>query len=111
MSIIFISHSWEDNEISRKIAQLLKKDGFQIWIDYSRMLPGDRLPLKIGNAIKNCDTMILIWSKSACTSDWVEKEWTCADALQKDIIPCILDNTELPIMLRPLFYIDHRFSR
>ncbi|MBD3339990.1 MAG: TIR domain-containing protein, partial [Candidatus Lokiarchaeota archaeon] len=52
MSKVFISHSWEDNEISRKIAENLKRDGAEIWIDYARIHGGDSLPARISEALE-----------------------------------------------------------
>jgi len=78
MPKIFISHSWEDNDISRKLAEYLKRDGADIWIDYARISGGDSLPEIIGDAIEWCDIMVLVWSKSAASSYFVKLEWTCA---------------------------------
>ena len=44
MPKVFISHSWIDNDISRKIAHDLKRDGAEIWIDYARISGGESLP-------------------------------------------------------------------
>jgi hypothetical protein len=106
MPKIFISHSWNDNEISRKLAQYLKRDGADIWIDYARIEGGDKLPKRIGNALKWCDALLLLWSQAAADSYWVEEEWTNALALRKRIIPCILDKVELPPILSNRLYID-----
>ncbi len=67
MPKVFLSHSWDDNEISRKIAQDLKRDGAEIWIDHARISGGESLPitriagcrLRIGiefDRLKNCTT-------------------------------------------------------
>ena len=96
---VFISHAWEDNEVSRKLAEYLRRDGVEIWIDYARIEGGDSLPKVISNAIDWCDTFVLVWSKSAMDSYWVEEEWTCAHSLRKRIIPCPLDKTKLPSIL------------
>ncbi|MBN1155834.1 TIR domain-containing protein [candidate division KSB1 bacterium] len=106
MPKVFISHTWEDNAISRKIAENLKNNGADIWIDYARIEGGGNLPIVVSNAIKSCDTLILIWSESASTSYWVEEEWSCAHALRKRIIPCLLSNTELPAILLSRLHID-----
>ncbi|MBD3338828.1 MAG: TIR domain-containing protein, partial [Candidatus Lokiarchaeota archaeon] len=106
MPKVFISHSWEDNEISRKLAENLMRDGAEVWIDYTKIEGGDSLPKVISNAIDWCDTLILIWSGSATGSYWVEEEWTCAHSLRKRIIPCVVDHTELPSILRSKLYIN-----
>ena len=106
MPQVFISHAWEDNAISRKIAENLSNDGADIWIDYARIEGGGNLPVVISEAIESCDIIILIWSESAAQSYWVGEEWTCAHALEKRIIPCMLSNIKLPAILRSKLHID-----
>ncbi len=103
---VFISHSWEDNDISRKLAEYFRRDGAEVWIDYARIEGGDSLPKVISNAIDWCDTMILVWSKSAVDSYWVEEEWTCAHSLRKRIVPCLIDRSKLPSILMSRLHID-----
>lgn len=112
MAKVFISHSWKDNDISRKIARYLKQDGAEIWIDYARIKPGEGLPDRIGEALEWCDTLVLVWSKSAADSYYVGLEWQSALDLQKSIIPCIIDETKRPAILRGFLYIDfNNFDR
>lgn len=106
MPKVFISHSWEDNEISRKLAEYLRRDGADVWIDYARIEGGDSLPKVISNAIDWCEVLVLVWSISAVDSYWVEEEWTCAHSLRKRIVPCLLDKAKLPSILLSKLYID-----
>ena len=108
MPKIFISHSWKDNDISRKLAAELKRDGADIWIDYERIEGGHSLPEVIGEAIEKSDTLVLIWSHSAVDSYYVHLEWNCALNLKKRIIPCVLDGQKLPPILSAFLY--HDFS-
>ncbi len=108
MPKVFISHSWEDNELSRKIAQYLKEDGAEIWIDYARIKPGEGMPDRIGEALEWCDTLVLVWSKNAGSSYYVKLEWQSALDMQKKIIPCIMDDTKRPPILRGFLYIDFK---
>jgi len=105
---VFISHSWEDNEISRKLAEYLKCDGADIWIDYSKIHGGDSLPRRISEALEWCDTLILLWSKSAKESYYVNLEWENALDMRKIIIPCPLDETKRPAILRRCLFIDFK---
>jgi len=105
---VFISHSWEDNEIARKLAEELKSVGVEIWIDYTRIKGGDNLPVRISEALKWCDTLLLVWSKSAASSYYVNLEWENALDQRKIIVPCVTDDTKRPAILRGLLYIDFR---
>ena len=108
MRKVFISHSWEDNDISRKLAEYLKRDGADIWIDYTRIHGGDSLPRRISEALEWCDTLILLWSKAAKESYYVNLEWENALDMRKVIIPCPLDETNRPAILRRCLFIDFK---
>ena len=90
----------KDNEISRKLAEYLKRDGAEMWIDYARISGGESLPDRISEALEWCDTLVLLWSDSAAKSYYVGLEWKSALDLKKKIIPCIIDNTVRPAILR-----------
>ena len=76
--------------------QALQAHGVSVWRDQHNLYGGDRWPKKLGEAIADCDTMLLLWSANSAASHFVEFEWTTALALKKTIIPCLLDGTGLP---------------
>lgn len=106
MPKIFISHATEDSEISRRLAEYLRRDGAEVWIDTSRVAGGDILPDAIGEGIAWCDIFLLVWSRSAKDSYYVTLERNCAIENKKRIIPCLIDNEKLPTILSPFLRID-----
>ena len=108
MAKVFISHSWEDNHIAKKIAENLRRDGAEIWIDYANIKGGDQLPVRISKALEWCDTLVLLWSKSAADSYYVGLEWQGALDLQKRIIPSLIDDTRRPGILHGFLYINFK---
>ena len=52
--------------------------------------------------------LLLAWSQEAAASHFVEFEWNTALALQKSVLPCLLDQTPLPPALRAINSIDAR---
>ena len=106
MPKVFISHSWEDNKIAQMIAERLKNDGVDIWVDYEGISGGDSLPDKICYALEWCDILLLLWSKASVESYYVGLEWKSALDLQKKIIPCNLDGSGMPAILRSFSYIN-----
>lgn len=108
MPKVFISHAWEDNEISRKLAEYLMRDGAEVWIDTSRVSGGDILPDAIGEGIAWCDVFLLVWSKSAKDSYYVTLERNCAIDNRKRIIPCVIDDEKLPTILSAFLRIDFK---
>jgi formylglycine-generating enzyme required for sulfatase activity len=103
---IFISHAWKDKQLVRQLETELTTAGIKVWVDHSDVRGGDNLPKRISDALKWCNTLLLVWTIDADKSHWVELEWTNAISLKKEIIPCIRDNTKLPDILANKLYID-----
>ena len=108
MAKVFISHSWKDGEISKKLRDQLHQDGAIVFLDYDKIRGGRKLPKKIGDGVDWCGEFVLLWSKDAAESPWVEEEWHCAWMLRKLIVPCNLDETPLPPILLNRDRIDFR---
>lgn len=109
MAKLFISHSWENKPVARKLTEDLSVS-HQVWIDHVKLHGGDPLLLEIQRGIENCDFLILLWSAPAKASRYVRMEWESAIVLPKALIPCRLDNTELELFLKRLLWIDFRAS-
>ncbi len=104
---VFISYSWTDKDFVEQLIQsIITLKDIELWRDVQEIHGGDILPDRISKALDWCDVLILIWSKSAKESRWVKLEWNAALSMDKKVIPCILDNTALPGILRGLLYID-----
>ncbi len=108
MPKVFLSHTWKDSKISEKISDLLFQDNAELWVDYEKIKPGDSLPKKINDGIDWCEVFVLLWSDASSKSYWVNLEWECALTLRRLILPCLLDDTPLPPILRRLSYCDFR---
>jgi tetratricopeptide (TPR) repeat protein len=109
MAKLFISHSWENKPVARKLIKDLGRS-HEVWIDHVELHGGDPLLLEIQRGIENCDSLILLWSAPAKASRNVRMEWESALLLPKPLVPCRLDDTELELFLRRLLWIDFRES-
>lgn len=102
MSSVFLSYARADNVQVTSVAQMLHEIGFEIWRDQESLYGGQLWPKAIGEAVAAHDFFILVWSSNASLSHFVEFEWTTAVALCKLVIPCLLDDTPLPLALRAI---------
>ena len=109
MTKLFISHSWENKPVARRLAEDLGRS-HEVWIDHVKLHGGDPLLLEIQRAIENSDSLILLWSAPAKASRYVRMEWESALILPKALIPCRLDDAELELFLKRLLWIDFRAS-
>lgn len=101
MQSAFISYSTKDEAAVLPYEQRLKECGTSIWRDKSGLRQGQLWPMKLGEAIAEQEAMLLFWSVNAAASHFVTLEWNTALALQKSIIPVLLDDTPLPDVLKP----------
>lgn len=109
---IFISYSRRDDETMRKIAFRLRDQGFKVWVDNEKLIPGTSAWEEgIENAIKNALAVIVILSPDSKGSEWVRREITYADQFQKRVFPVLAKGSEemsLPIRLVTRQYVDFR---
>lgn len=105
---IFISSTWEDKALARRLEAELMAAGAEVWSDQSGIRLGESFPKQITAALEWCNVLLLIWSEAASKSHWVELEWVNAIARGKAIIPCLLGTVPLPAILAHLGYVDFR---
>lgn len=109
---IFISHSWIDKSLARRLEKCLIRSGAKVWIDFSKVRGGDHIAKRVSDALEWCDHLLLVWTHNSRESKWVQLEMNSAISLHKKIIPCLFDNTKLPGILAGMAHIEFSdFSR
>jgi len=96
---VFVSYDHDDRKVADRIKEDLIKNKVAVWIDEGELRAGHPLIAKIQEAIKKAANFVLLWSKSASRSRWVNAEWNAAWHLEKKIIPCTLDKEPVPPFL------------
>lgn len=108
----FISYSRKDRDICDQIANHLLSRGLVVWIDSKAIDPGESWVDAIFRGLERADYVIVLISSNALQSSWVHKEVETAlinSLSQKStqmIVPILLEDVELPMMLRSLQSID-----
>ncbi len=110
---IFISHSSADKRFVRGLAVDLAALGHQPWLDEWEILVGESIPERIGAGIDDADFLIVVLSDSAVKSRWVENEWqakywTEANERRVTVLPLLLNDCQIPTLLRTKKYVDFR---
>ena len=108
MPRVFMSYSRDDLSTAQRLEGALQAHDIAVWRDQESIYGGQQWPKAIGEAIAAHDFLLLVWSKSAARSHFVEFEWNSAIALRKTILPCLLDDTPLPPSLSAINAIDVR---
>ncbi|MDA7418836.1 toll/interleukin-1 receptor domain-containing protein [Xenophilus arseniciresistens] len=110
---IFISHSSADKTFVRSLAVDLASIGHQPWVDEWQILAGESIVERVGAGIEDADFMVVVLSKSAVSSQWVENEWQAkywTEVTEKRVvvIPVVVDDCTVPTLLRAKKYVDFR---
>ena len=106
MTRVFLSYARRDLPSLQPLLRSLGAHGITVWRDQDNLYGGQQWPKAIGEAIAAHDVLLLVWSREAAASHFVEFEWNTALALQKSILPCLLDQTPLPPALSAINGID-----
>lgn len=108
---IFLSHSSLDKEFVTPLAVDLKSYGFDVWLDEWEIFAGESIPTRISEGIKECQFVLLILSPNSVKSKWVETEWQAKyweeiESGNIKLIPVLIDECEIPTLLKTKKYID-----
>jgi len=93
---VFICHSSTDHEFVMALAERLKNDSLQVWIDDWEIKVGDSIIQKINEGLQDSSFFIIVFSETSIKSEWVRRELSAALMKQlsnKDIkiLPILLD--------------------
>src|SRR5579859_6573105 len=100
----FISYAHEDKPLAIRLADNLRKNGVEAWIDVWEIQAGDSLIEKVfEEGLKNCAVFVIILSKASTQSSWVRQELDVAvvNRIRKltQVIPVLAEECEIPISL------------
>jgi len=110
---IFISRSSHDKEFADFLRNKLKKESFILNIDESNILVGENVNDFINKELDNSSIVIVILSKNAVNSKFVQYEIETALEKGKTLLPVLIDeNVEIPDSIKGIkfanFYSDKR---
>ena len=71
---VFISYAHDDREWAAKLASELTTRKLTPFLDYDSLRDGAGWEEQLLDQIDNCDHLVVLWSKRAQASDWVQRE-------------------------------------
>jgi hypothetical protein len=105
----FISHASRDRRTAEQVEAALGAS--RVWFDRSDIRLGSLLGRELLSHVRKSRTLVLVWSRHASQSPWVQSEWISAVNLGKPLIPLVLDKTPLPQCLANTLWQPVRGSR
>lgn len=106
----FVSHASEDDALASRIGKSLANNRVSVWIDHRNLRRQGLLLAALQSAIERCRHVVLLWSKDSAGSRYVTAEWNFAWNREQPIIPCCIDDCQLPLGLAGFLYCDFRAS-
>ena len=109
MSDIFISHGSKDQEITKKIAKILRRESWTTWINRIDIKTGKDFQKEIYKGIEDADNIVYLISENALASKYCQLEIEYGLKHNKRIIPVLIEPMDLekiPKEIRNLQYID-----
>ena len=110
---VFLSyaHVDADKKFVSALHQLLKRDGIECFFDEVSLAPGDNFVLQISVAIDECNYLVMAMSRAYFSAGFAPSEWAAvlADDPKNErgrLVPLLLEECELPALIRALNYID-----
>jgi hypothetical protein len=71
---VFISYSWSDKPLARRLARRLRHAGVDLFLDETHLEPGTLLPDSLKQEISTSSHVFVLWTSSATASQWVAQE-------------------------------------
>jgi hypothetical protein len=103
---VFISYSHKDSRIANKIKGDLRRNGISVWID-ERLKAADKAWLKqLEIAIREQQYFLFLMTPNCIESKSCQWELKTAKRLKKNIVPLLIEKTEVPASISKLEYID-----
>jgi TIR domain len=107
---LFVSHVTEDRAAASQVVEELERRGVRCWIAPRSVRPGGTFDDDIADAIESCRAMLLIFSSRCNESEYIRREITVAENVNKIIIPFRIEDVEpergLSVRLANLHWID-----
>ncbi|MEL6494316.1 MAG: TIR domain-containing protein [Cyanobacteria bacterium J06623_7] len=109
MTQVFLAAAAEDKPIKAKICRSLMRKGLTIWTNQTDIRTGTAFQGEINKGIEGADTLVYLISANALRSPYCQQELEYALALNKRIIPLLVEAIDLkliPTQLLKLQFID-----
>lgn len=91
---LFISYSRKDKAVAQRVARALTIQGYEVFWD-AEIPPGQKFDAYILSQLEQSDAVVVLWSTSSVTSDYVKEEAEYAKN-NSVLVPVRIDETALP---------------
>ncbi len=110
LPIVFLCHSSNDKPFVRTLAERLRSDRIDIWLDELEISVGESIHEKVNEGLKTSDFFVVVLSRASVRSRWVREELSSASSMEKYdkagvfVLPLLLEDCDVPPLLRDRKY-------
>lgn len=103
---VFVSYARVDEPFVARLANSLIKHNHDVWLDRYRIEPAKSWARQIGEALDQCQVMLLVVSPASMASENVEDEWNYFLDNKRPVVVARLKGCKVPYRLSKLQYVD-----
>lgn len=104
---VFVSYARPDEDFAEQLERYLIGAGFQVFRDTFNINVGDNWDLRIENALRECNRMVLILSSASMPfRKEVHREWFYFDQRRKPLYPVLIEKCDLHSRMYAYHHID-----
>ncbi|MEO7991399.1 MAG: TRAFs-binding domain-containing protein [Chryseolinea sp.] len=108
---VFLSYRSINRTWVLNLYDVLIELGHKVFLDQYVLKPGDVLVTKLNDALEKSQAAVLIWSREAKDSEWVQEEYATLETKAKSnksffFVPVKIDSMQLPAFANNKIYID-----
>lgn len=111
MTDVFICHRGADMQEAERLAGELRACGHDVWLDTWQISIGDSIIRKMNEGLTYLRYLVLCYSDSGLTSDWMNVEWMSTlhrqlSGVDVTVLPVRLTGGAPPAILADIKYAD-----
>jgi tetratricopeptide (TPR) repeat protein len=108
---VFLSYRSINRPWVLNLYDILTELGYKVFLDQYVLVPGDKLIIKLQEALQKSQAGVLIWSTAAKDSDWVQEEFITMQRMSIEnknfrFVPVIIEKLQLPAFAANRVFID-----
>lgn len=111
---IYVCHANEDAAVVYHLAEFLRKQAYDPWVENERILPGQNKKIEVEKALNQSNAILICFSKSSVAKEgFIQAEFKKARQIQEEkptgtihVIPVRLDECEVPFEFKDLQWVE-----
>ena len=96
---MFLSHASADKEAARELADGLRRESIDVWLDEQALVPGQDWRSQIAEALQRSGAMVVLLTPRSVESDWVRGDVEYAltsKRFEHRLIPVVIGDQTAP---------------